>query len=537
LNKDNTYDVVIVGAGVSGLTASAYLCKYGYRVLLCEQSNETGGLVHSFKHEGFVFDAGIRAFENSGIIFAMLKQLGINIDFVKNPVSIGIDKDIIQLHSRESLNDYEKLLKRYFPSDAEDIGRIMQEINKVIGYMDVIYGVDNPIFINYLDDKEYIFKTLLPWLMKYQKKISKASRLNKPINDHLLQFTQNRSLIDIITQHFFRNTPAFFALSYFGLYLDYNYPVGGTGVLAEKLTDYVTGHDGTILINTRVSGVNIGKKQIVTADGRSFDYKKLIWACDTKHLYGAIEADSMKLTRKITDQKKLINSHDSGDSILTVFLGIDLDKESFSKTCGSHCFYTPSPTGLSSSVKKLSTAGCTKAETIENIMEYFKYTTYEISCPVLRDPDLAPSGKTGLIISTLMDHTLVKEIYKAGWYDEFKDLCTEAVIGILDDTIQKGIKSKVLFSMCSTPLTIENLTGNFGGAITGWAFGNDKMPSQTHFKKILTSVHTPLPDVYQAGQWTFSPSGLPVSILTGKVAADEINKKLLRNITKKDRGK
>ncbi|MFA7673129.1 MAG: NAD(P)/FAD-dependent oxidoreductase [Clostridia bacterium] len=537
MNKENTYDAIIVGAGVSGLTASAYLCKYGYRVLLCEQSNETGGLVHSFEYKGFVFDAGIRAFENSGIIFPMLKQLGIDIDFVKNPVSIGIEKDIIQLHSRESLYDYEKLLNRYFPSNREDIRMIIQEIDKVMGYMDVIYGVDNPLFINYLEDKEYIFKTLLPWLVKYQKNINKASRLIKPINDHLLRFTQNRSLIDIITQHFFRNTPAFFALSYFGLYLDYNYPVGGTGVLAQKLTAYIHGRDGEILTNTRVTGVNIKEKWIVTADGRSFSYKKLIWACDTKHLYGAIEADSIKLTKKIADQNRLVSSHVGGDSILTVFLGIDLEKECFSKACGSHCFYTPSPIGLSSAAKKLLTGVYTKAESIENILDYLKYTTYEISCPVLRDPDLAPAGKSGLIVSTLMDHTLVKEIYQAGWYDAFKDLCTETIIGILDETILKGIRSKVLFSMCSTPLTIENLTGNSEGAITGWAFGDGKMPSQTHLKKIMKSVLTPLPDVYQAGQWTFSPSGLPVSILTGKVAADEIHKNLHRNISKTDGSK
>ncbi len=33
-------------------------------------------------------------------------------------------------------------------------------------------------------------------------------------------------------------------------------------------------------------------------------------------------------------------------------------------------------------------------------------------------------------------------------------------------------------------------------------------------------------DIYQAGQWTFSPSGLPVAILTGKVTADAVHKSL-----------
>ena len=37
---------------------------------------------------------------------------------------------------------------------------------------------------------------------------------------------------------------------------------------------------------------------------------------------------------------------------------------------------------------------------------------------------------------------------------------------------------------------------------------------------------TPIPNTYQAGAWTFSPSGLPISILTGKLAADRVNKAL-----------
>ena len=31
---------------------------------------------------------------------------------------------------------------------------------------------------------------------------------------------------------------------------------------------------------------------------------------------------------------------------------------------------------------------------------------------------------------------------------------------------------------------------------------------------------------YQAGQWTYSPSGLPIAILTGKLAADQVTKEL-----------
>jgi len=52
----------------------------------------------------------IRAFENSGIIMPMIRQLGLDIDLVKNNVSIGIEKDVVNLVSADSLLDYQTLL-------------------------------------------------------------------------------------------------------------------------------------------------------------------------------------------------------------------------------------------------------------------------------------------------------------------------------------------------------------------------------------------------------------------------------------------
>ena len=78
----------------------------------------------------------------------------------------------------------------------------------------------------------------------------------------------------------------------------------------------------------------------------------------------------------------------------------------------------------------------------------------------------------------------------------------------------------------STPLTLEKLTGNSDGGITGWSFTNSFIPAVHSMAKIARSVDTPIPNVSQAGQWTFSPSGLPISILTGKLAADQVIKQL-----------
>ena len=56
-------------------------------------------------------------------------------------------------------------------------------------------------------------------------------RLSQPVAEYLAKFTTNKALVDVIAQHFFQDTPTFFALSYFSLYLDYCYPKGGTGMV------------------------------------------------------------------------------------------------------------------------------------------------------------------------------------------------------------------------------------------------------------------------------------------------------------------
>jgi len=517
VNKE--YDAIVVGGGLAGLTSAAYLSRYGYRTLLCEKGSITGGLVNTFWREGFAFDAGIRAFENSGIIFPMLKNLGIDLECTSNPVSIGIGEQWARVTSRESLKSYAAMLTGIFPENAADIARIIEEIKKVMGYMDVLYGIDNPLFVENIQDPNYLFKTLLPWLFKYSLNIGKAMRLDMPVNDFLRKFTDNQALIDIIAQHFFKDTPTFFALSYFGLYLDYRYPKGGTGTLAQKMTDYVLGAGGEIRLKTAVKHVDTAKREVTTEDGETYGYKKLVWAADQKALYEAVNDQS---TPQIETQRKLAAQGEGGDSILTLFVGANLDTAYFENTCGAHAFYTPTTNSLSFLEDWQTAAGQGKDALLKWVGDYFARTTYEISCPALRDASLAPEGKTGVIISSLMDYRLVRRVADEGYYEEFKQFCTDKILEVLEGCLFPELRKNIAFSMCSTPLTIERETGNAQGAITGWAFTNKAMPAEARFTKIANSIKTPSEDIFQCGQWTFSPSGLPISIVTGKLAADAV---------------
>lgn len=532
-----TYDVAIVGGGMAGLTAAAYLSAAGYSTAVFEKEAMTGGLVNSFDYNGFRFDGGIRAIENSGIIQPMLRQLGLDIIFVQNGVSIGIEKDIVRLESEDSLYDYQALLVKQFPESAGDVRCIITHVRRVMDYMRVLYGIDNPLFLNLKKDREYLIKTILPWLFKYLFTIRKIQKLNTPIDDYLRGLTKNRVLVDLIAQHFFQKTPAFFALSYFSLYLGYQYPKGGTGVLADRLAEYTRNHGGEFLTNTLITGVDPQKRELTDAAGMRYGYRMLVWAADLKSLYRMVNPDTiadLPARRLVRAQADAVRDKVGGDSILTLYLMTDLDKSYFEAVCSPHFFYTPVREGLgnipldvireaSGSPQPYSTD---KAALFAWVSEYLRLTTYEISIPVMRDESLAPRGQTGLIVSTLFEHSLARHLSSLGIYEEFKAFCGGRILDILDASCFPGLKGKVSGRFVSTPLTLERKTGNSDGAITGWAFTNPSIPVTSEMRKIASSVLTPIPDVLQAGQWAFSPSGLPIAVLTGKLAADRVKKVL-----------
>ncbi len=184
---EKKYHSVVVGGGMAGLTCAAYLAKEGRSVLLIEKNKECGGLVNSFSRDGFQFDAGIRALENAGIIFPMLKELGIELEVVKSPVSVGVENEILHIEDINSLTEYRNLLKKIYPESEAEIDELIKIIRKVMKNMDVLYGIENPIFKDLKRDRTYLFKELLPWLPKFLFTIGKINRMNMPVENLTLK--------------------------------------------------------------------------------------------------------------------------------------------------------------------------------------------------------------------------------------------------------------------------------------------------------------------------------------------------------------
>ena len=293
------------------------------------------------------------------------------------------------------------------------------------------------------------------------------------------------------------------------------------------MTSFIESHGGKISTKTDIRVVDPGSRMVMDAQGNQYQYRKLIWAADLKSFYRLVYLENIHdrhVKEAILRRQAEVADKVGNDSIYTVYLAVNLDKSYFERIASEHFFYTPSRRGQSQAGPIPLQA---ERDEIEHwLEEFFALTTYEISIPVLRDPSLAPVGQSGLIVSVLFDYALTKRIQEMGWYEPFKALCERCMIAALDGSIYPGLQQAVLHQFSSTPLTMARLAGNSEGAITGWSFTNHPMPAESRLPKIMNAITTPVPGVFQAGQWTYSPAGLPISIITGKLAADRVIKEI-----------
>ncbi len=522
---------VIVGAGMAGLTAAAYLTRENYNVLLVDKNDRCGGLISTFESNGFYFDSGPRAFVNSGIVKPILNDLGIDCEYLDNKISIGIEDHLFTVDSMDDLQEYGRILKDLYPENAEDIDQILSVTSKVSEHTKILYQFDNPNFVDFQGDTQYIFKKLIPWTFKFLFALRKLNQYNVPIEKYLQRYTDNQSLIDVLTQLFFRMTPSNFALGYFYVYLDYFYPKGGTRALPNLLRDKIVDCDGEIKLKKQIVEVNPSASIVVDSEGNEYLYDHLIWAADLKTLYRSLNPAGLdeNVAAAIESETRRILSSKGAESVFIMFIAADRPPSYFREHGGEHMFYTPSREGLGethlgerqSLIDDFDSKS--KDEILDWLDTFIKFNTYEVSVPALRDPTLAPEDQTGFMISCLFDYSLVEKIEKAGWYPEFKEILENRIIRLFSETIYTGIEDDILFKFSSTPLTISQVSGSSEGAITGWSFETD-IPVTNQLKDIPKSVLTPIPRVYKAGQWAYAPAGVPIAMLTGWYATQKIIK-------------
>jgi len=521
-------DKIVVGGGIAGLTAALSLAQRGKDVLLVEKNEKPGGLMNSFERDDFRFEGGARALVNAGLVKPLIKEFSLDIKVLPNPITLGIEDRLLEIDGEQSLYRYSDMLKDLYPESEDEVDKIIRAIRAIIEDMTVLYGVENPLFAKQKQNVLSMILSSVIRMLKFLRTMYRIGRMNAPFEDYLDALATNQSLKDIIGQHFFRRTPAFFALSYFALYNDYIYPEGGVGAFIEELGKAVGARGGEIRCNTEIVSVDGHNKLLRDAKGNEYRYDEMIWTADLKALYAMASDKGMakRSLERFRTRKRAVLAHKGAESVFSVFLASDLPPEFFREKTSGHVFYTPDRRGLGTVHTSELHALLERWDTLQKedlhdwLDKFCKYNTFEISIPVLRDPGAAPPGKTGLIISTLFDYTLISRIRARGWYEEFTNRVEDSFIATVSSSIYPDLKDSVLFRFSASPWSIRERVGSSEGSIVGWSFEGE-IPAVTSMFNMGNSVKTPLPGVYAAGKWVYSPAGGPTGIMTGRIAAKQ----------------
>ena len=496
MQNGKRYDVIIIGSGMGGLTASALLAKRGLKTLLLEKEDQVGGYVVSFKRHGFIFDATgafVGGCHEDGEFHRILHEIGARKEIEFIPVHhVRNIYPGFEVHLRPGGgHSYTEALFDLFPKEEKGLKTYLSMVKRI--------GEE----IKSYSEITTLQKIFFPFYFRNLVRFHRSS--HKAILDNLFKGEEIKMAL-----HSLPVTEPPSRLSFLFLAVMINkalmegvfYPKGGMGKISEAIADAFLRSGGEIHLQTEVDQFltrNGGVAGVLTKGGEQFQAPLVISNINPNLSVKMLPVELRKL------YAKKWSCFEYSLSCFVLYLATDLDLRGMGLPYFTYLRFL---------------SDLEEEDRILRRGEIPQNPTLMVSVPTMLDPSLAPPGQH--ILSILIN---VPYHYQRKWgggdlenYRHIKEDFSQKILHQLESKLIPGLRNHLLFYEAATPLTLERYTGNEMGAMYGLAstpqqIGNLRPPNQT-----------PIPGLFEVGHYTRPSHGIIGTSLSGSFAAKTILK-------------
>jgi phytoene dehydrogenase-like protein len=487
--------VAIIGSGMGGLVAGNLLAKKGHKITIFESHITAGGYTSGFWRKGFYFESGTLSFESSEMVFDAMKDIGI---YDKIPFTRQYGRWIYGNMDNEaySSDDLKKALYASFPSEKENLDRYYAEVDHQIK---VMLGMGKP---------SNIFQTItLPLkILKVIKLFKKHGNMTVPEftanffdkDSSIYQLLQNMGYPDM--------SAAILGMAIWSFLDDYWTVKTGMQSWADVLVENFKNLGGELKLRSKVD-------QIITKDGAAIGIRSQ--GEDFLADYVISASDYKKTFLSLLDDKSLIPQDTLGkiekaavsEGVFTVYLGLNLPQEKmkeYLKIPHVYCFKDNPELDIYNSDDET----------------YFEKSFLLLYSPSLMNPELAPEGKSSLMIQTMTPYRWMNN-WGGGDKDAYRALKEKAKNALIDKaaTLIPNIRDYIELEDAATPLTYERYTANTDGATSAWSWNPNK---KFYDQGMMTKIKTPVKNLYIGSCWAVQIGGVPSAIGAAQACAKAI---------------
>ena len=456
--------VVIIGSGMSGLTAGAYLAKSGHSVTIYEQFPTPGGVTATVTQDGFGWDIGpliLDGFSPGDKGRCILEELGVS-DKVK---TVHEDRGLsMPEFSMWKPKEYEgpywrrEHLKKLFPDESQNIDRYYLFYDRMILLMSLGKQAETARGLTALWLK-------LRMLLAFQGVKKMVDWNGAQLMDHYFKSPVLKTFFLGIVADFVTAPSEFPALGVPSIHLEtafdkriptypgrrsaqvaYSYITGGCQSLVNAVMGVVLENDGKVVTKTTVKRIVVenGKARGVELEDGHFEAADVVLASGGMRevFFDLVGRDH--LSAELIDR---IEKNRLMESVLMVQLGIDFDPTPYQPA--ALCYYYKTQ-DLEKAVRRLRTGDYHEGK--EGFLIYV---------PSIHSPSLAPSGKFAVTIYTVAPDTLAE-----GTWSSRREELADKLVTMAEGQVP-GLRQHTLTRLILTPEDFRQRTHqkhhSFGG--------------------------------------------------------------------------